>query len=145
MRIRTTPRLTSLLAVVAAAVAVVGCSGMTKGKEDADRAVAEFHAQLNAGRYDAIWDAGGDDLKGAISRKDFSALLAAVRRKLGDVTGSTTRSWNVNSRNLTTYVALVQDTTFVTGKATETFQYVVRDGRAVLIGYNISSLDLILR
>ena len=144
MRVRTPPAIAALL-LAAAALALAGCGNVTKAKEDAERAVAEFHAQLDAGRFDAIWDAGGDELKGGISKQDWSALLAAVRRKLGDVTGSTTRSWNVNSRNLTTYVTLVQDTTFATGKASETFQFVVRDGRAALVGYNISSLDLILR
>ncbi len=124
---------------------------MVKGKDDADGAVAEFHRQFNGGAYDAIWDSAGDELKGTISRQDFAALLAAVRRKLGDFTGSTTRSWNVNSRNLTTYVTLVQDSRYATakaettGNAAETFLFVVKDGRAKLVGYNISSLDLILR
>jgi hypothetical protein len=137
--------------LLAAALAAAGCGNVTKGKGDADRAVADFHLQFNAGRYDAIWDTGGDELKQGISRKDWAALLSAVRRKLGDYTGSTTRSWNVNTRNLSTYVTLVQDSDYATAKAettaraAETFVFVVRDGRAVLVGYNISSLDLILR
>jgi hypothetical protein len=137
--------------LLAAALAASGCGGVVKGKEDADRAVAEFHVQFNAGSYDAIWDASADEFKAAGSRQQFSALLAAVRRKLGDYTGSTTRSWNVNSRNLKTYVTLVQDSRYATAKAettgtaAETFTFVVHDGRATLLGYNISSLDLILR
>ncbi|HEX9049795.1 MAG TPA: hypothetical protein VF841_04615 [Anaeromyxobacter sp.] len=137
--------------VLAAALAAAGCGNFAKGREDADRAVAEFHAQFNAGSYDAIWDASAEEFKAAGSRQDFSALLAAVRRKLGDLTGSTTRSWNVNSRNLTTYVTLVQDSRYATeraettAKAVETFTFVVRKDRATLLGYNIASTDLILR
>jgi hypothetical protein len=141
--LRTSRTIPALL--LAAAAVAAGCGGITKGKDDADRAVAEFHAQFNQGRFEGIWDAAGEDLRKGISQQEFSALLAAVRRKLGDATGSSTRSWNVSSRNLATYVVLVQDTTFATGKGTETFQFVVKDGRATLVGYDISSRDLILR
>jgi hypothetical protein len=118
---------------------------MTKGKEDAERAVAEFHAEFNEGKLDALWDSAGDDLKRATPQRDFSALLAAVRRKLGDVTGSTTRSWNVRSTSAGTFVVLVEDTSYATGKAIETFQFAVKDGRATLIGYDVTGRDLVLR
>lgn len=131
--------------LLAAAVAAAGCSGVTKGKEDAERAVAEFHARFDEGRFEAIWDAAGEELRGGTAREEFVALLAAVRRKLGAVTGSTTRGWQVKSVNLRTYVQLVQDTTFADGRATETFRFVVKDGRATLVGYDVSSRDLILR
>ncbi len=148
MRTRTPLALAGLLL---AGVTLVACSGMVSGKEDADRAVEAFHRDFNAGSYDAIWDAASESLQQAISRQDFGAMLAAVRRKLGDFTGSTTRSWNVNSHNLTTFVSLVVESRYATAKAattgtaTETFLFVVKDGRATLSGYNISSLDLILR
>ncbi len=132
-------------ALLLAALAATGCPGMTRGKEDAERAVADFHAEFNQGRFAAIWDSAAEDFKGRTSRQDLAELLAAVRRKLGDVKGSTTRSWNVRSSNLTTFVLLVQDTTYATGKATETFQFVVKDGRAALLGYDVSGRDLVLR
>ncbi len=141
MRTRSLP---AALLLSAAALAA-GCAGATKGKDDAARAVDEFHQQFNAGKYAELWDASGDELKRRMPREQFTALLAAVRRKLGDVTGSTNRSWNVRSVNLATFVGLVQDTTYATGKAFETFQFLVKDGRATLIAYDVSSLDLILR
>ncbi len=151
MRTRTRSTLAPLVLALAA-LSASACSGVTKGKEDAERAATEFHAEFNAGRYDAIWEAAGDELKHGVSRQDFTALLAAIRRKLGDCTGSTTRGWTVSTRNLTTFVTLVQDSAYAsgtaaerTGKATETFQFVVRDGRALLVGYDVSSRDLILR
>ncbi len=143
VRIPARSRFAALL--LAAAALGAGCRGMVKGKDDAARAVDEFHQQFNAGKYGEIWDAGAEDLKRATSREDFAALLAAVRRKLGDETGSTTRSWSVRSVNLATFALLVQDTTYATGKATETFQFLVKDGRATLLGYDVSSRDLVLR
>ncbi len=146
MRLSTSSAVASLAATaVLAAGCSFSCSGFGKGKEDADRAVSEFHDRFNQGQFDAIWEASGDELKRATPQRDFTALLAAVRRKLGDVTGSTGKGWNIRSLNLTTYVALQHETTFATGKAVESFQFVVRDGRATLIGYNVSSPDLILR
>ena len=144
MRLLVPSKVPALL-LAAVALSVVACGGVKEGKQEADRAVAEFHGQFNQGRFDALWDAAGPELKGAVSQRDFSALLAAVRRKLGDVTGSTTRSWNVGSGTAGTHVALVQDTTFSTGKATEAFRFAVKDGKATLVGYDIASRDLILR
>ena len=131
--------------IVLLALSAAGCSGFTKGKEHADRAVAEFHERFNRGEFEALWDAAGEELKRVATREDFTALLTAVRRKLGDVTGSTIRSWRVGSMDLKTLVALQQDTTFATGKAIESFQFVVQDERATLIGYHITSNDLITR
>ncbi len=146
MRLRSGSAVASLAAAASlAAGCTCTCAGFAQGKEAADRAVSEFHERFNQGRFDAIWEASGDELKRATSQQDFTALLAAVRRKLGDVTGSTGRSWNIRSFNLTTYVQLQHETTFSTGKAVESFQFVVRDGRATLVGYHISSNDLIVR
>ncbi len=145
MRTGTSPAIAALLLATATLGGGCTCAGFTQGKEDADRAVSEFHERFNQGQFDAIWEASGDELKRASSRQDFTALLSAVRRKLGDVTASTGRGWNIRSSNLTTYVTLQWETTFATGKAVESFRFVVKDGRATLIGYDISSNDLIVR
>lgn len=133
-----------VLSALALLLASAACSGFTRGSEAADRAIVVFHEQFNQGRFGEIWDGAGAELKQASSREDFSRLLGKVRQKLGDVTGSTGNGWKVNARIKATYVDMRQATTFANGKAVESFHFVLRDGQAALLGYNISSPDLLL-
>lgn len=128
-------------------VLLAGCSvrEMTTGRAEAEKAVSEFHESFNAGRFAEIYDAASDEFRAALKRERFLELVGAIQRKLGKVTGTENKGWRVNSRNLRTYVDLTQASRFDTGEAVETFSFVVRDGKAILIGYNIQSLDLIVR
>ncbi len=126
---------------------VAGCSfgDFTAGRGEGEKGVTSFHALLNDGRFDEIYDGASDEFRGATARKRFAELLGAVQRKLGKVTGTENKGWRVNSRNLQTYVELAQATRFDRGEAQESFVFVVRGGKATLIGYNIQSQDLIVR
>jgi lysophospholipid acyltransferase (LPLAT)-like uncharacterized protein len=135
-----------LRAVVASvAVALCSCQDVTEGRAQSDAAVKRFHEQLNAGEAGAIWDGAHDSFRQAVSRERNGELMAAILRKLGKVTGSTGNGWQLNSHNLTTTVRLQQSTTFERGSATESFVFRMEGGKAVLVGYNIQSLDLIIR
>ncbi len=126
---------------------VAGCSvgDMAAGRGQAEKGVSEFHTLFNAGRFGDIYDAASDEFRAASKPGRFAELLAAVQRKLGNTTGTENRGWRVNSRNLRTYVELSQATRFDRGEALETFAFLVRDGKAILLRYNIQSEDLILR
>ena len=136
------------LAVVCAALGtscLCNPGTMVAGPERAKVAVASFHASVNAERYGELWDAASDDLHEASSKERFVALLAAVRRKLGPVTGTTNAGWRVTSRNLRTYVDLTQQTRFEKGQATEQFRFAISGDEVRLVAYHVSSEDLILR
>jgi hypothetical protein len=125
----------------------VGCSfrEMASGRAEADKAVSEFHAAFNEGRFGEIYDGASDEFRKATDRKRFLDLLGAVKRKLGKVGASENKGWRVNSRNLSTYVELAQSTRFDDSEAEESFTFLVRDGKAILLRYNIQSQELILR
>lgn len=139
-------RATLALALALCALAAA-CSvrEMGSGRAEAEKAVAEFHAAFNEGRFGEIYDGASDEFRKATDRKRFIDLLAAVKRKLGKVGATQNRGWRVNSQNFTTYVELSQSTRFDDSDAAESFTFVVRDGKAVLIRYNIQSQELILR
>jgi hypothetical protein len=118
---------------------------LATGPKKAEKAVQAFHAGVNEGRFDALYDAGSDDLRAAASKERFVALLSAVRRKLGPVTGTTNAGWRVRSHNLSSYVDVTQHTRFEQGQATEQFTFVVSGDEVRLVAYHISSEDLILR
>src|SRR5690349_16133632 len=83
-------------------ILVCGCSGFFKGKAAADKAMAEFHQLYNEGKIAEIRAAADPKFQSATSDKEWSELMAAVQRKLGKVTGTTSEGFNVNTHNFTT-------------------------------------------
>ncbi len=139
-------RSVSCAAAGLAAVALAACNpfAMAGGREEGERAVTAFHEQLNGGPAESMALLASPDLSSAEHAR-LLRILPAVRRKLGKVTGSKNAGWNVRSTSLGTTVQLGQQTTFEQGTGFETFAFVVRNGKANLSGYNISSDDLIAR
>ncbi len=135
----------SLFLVLTIAVIATGCGGMFKGKEAAEQGVADFHKLYNDGKLAEIYSAGHPKLKSATTEKQFLEFMGAVQRKLGKVTQTVNAGFNVRTFNLTTTVVLNQSTTFEQGTGTETFTFQMNGDKAVLVGYNINSKDLILK
>jgi len=71
--------------------------------------------------------------------------MGAVQRKLGKVTSTSNAGWTVNSYNLTTTVLMTQKTVFEKGEGTESITFEMDGEKAVLLGYNIQSMDLITK
>lgn len=118
---------------------------MFKGKKAAEQSVTDFHKLYNDGRLTDIYSAGHPKFKGATTEKQFLEFLGAVQRKLGKVTQTTEAGFNVRTFNFTTTVILTQTTTFEQGTGTEVFTFQMVGDKAVLVGYNINSKDLILK
>lgn len=131
-------------ALTVTALLLNSCSAV-RGKEAADKAVTQFHEQLDRGEFKAIYDAAHADLKAASSEKEFIALLEAVHRKLGNVQSSEPNGWKVNTFNFKVNVVLSYKTRFAEGDAFETFTYRVEGEKAALRGYNINSQALITK
>ena len=79
--------------VVAAVVSLAGCSASTDVPL-ATQAIDGFHQSVNAGRFDAIYDAAAPDMKRAATRDKLDTLLGAVHRKLGLFRSGTVQGWN---------------------------------------------------
>lgn len=134
------------IAVTAVAIAsyLCGCS-MSSDWKLAEQAVPEFHDRLDAGQFDMIYDASGEELKRAATREAFHDLLAAVHRKLGDTKSSTREGWNINYTTAGTHVTLSYSTAYAEGNAAEQFVYLLEGGKALLVGYHINSNELVLK
>jgi hypothetical protein len=133
-----------LLTLALCLAALSSCS-VTKGKGIAERAVAEFHDQLNAGRYHEIYVQTDEGFRKATSEADAVALFEAVRRKLGTVKNSTQTRWNVNATTAGTMVSLAYDVEFSEGKGTEQFVFHVTGDKALLFNYNVNSPTFITK
>lgn len=127
------------------ALLLAGCPAMFKGKAAGERGVTEFHRLYNEGKFKEIFDGGHSALKTATPETKFLEFLEAVQRKLGKETQTANAGFNLNTFNLTTRVVLTQKTTFEQGNATEVFTFGMNGEKAVLVGYNINSNELILK
>jgi len=116
-----------------------------KGKKAAEQGVADFHNLYNDGKFADIYSAGHSKFKSATTEKQFVELVGAVHRKLGKVTQTASAGFNVRTYNLTTTVVLTQTTTFEQGTGKERFTFQMDGDKAVLVGWNINSKDLILK
>ena len=114
---------------------------------DAARAAsANFHSQLDAGQFDQIWEASGVELKNASSQQDFTDLLEAVHRKLGQVSSTKETHWGVRMVTAGTFIDLAYSTTFEGGAAVEQLVWHIdAAGKALLVGYHINSNALITK
>lgn len=134
-----------LLMIAAAFAALTACGDTLKGAEYAEVTVAKIREQMNARQFEQIYDESGADFKAATSREDGVALFAAVDRKLGRLKRARKINWQVNTHNMVTIAALVYESEYAEGMATETFSVKVDDGKGELVGYNIQSLQMLIK
>jgi hypothetical protein len=133
------------IALACSGLWLTGCGGLTKGKVAAETAIAHFHEQYNDGKIDAIWDGAHPKFRSASKKEKYDEFLRAVQSKLGKVTSTANVNWNVGKFNLTTTVKMAQKTVFEKGEGTESFAFEMDGEKAVLVGYNIQSMDLITK
>jgi hypothetical protein len=142
--------LTARLATLglAALMMATACAGFA-AKGTAETSIAKFHEQLDAEKYDEIWMEADDAFKKVTSQADFSALLAAMHRKLGRVVSTTQTDFFsqelAGTANTGSFISFTYQTVFAEGSGTEKFNWRVDGQRVRLVGYNISSNALILK
>jgi len=134
-----------MIAWMCAALLWTGCGGLIQGKAASEAAIQRFHQTYNEGRPDDIWIEAHAKFRNATTKDKYDQLMSAIQRKLGVVTSSLNSTWKVNTQNFTTSVSMVQKTVFEKGEGTEVFTFEMDDNRAVLVGYNIQSMDLVTK
>jgi hypothetical protein len=126
------------------ALAVCSCGSMARDTALAKQGVADFHSQLDAAQYAAMYQAADPQLHSITSETDFVKLLDAIHRKLGTVRQANLQDWRAGwyvGQGAT--VTLTYNTSFSAGSGTEQFIWHVNNNRALLYGYHINSADLI--
>jgi Protein of unknown function (DUF3887) len=130
-------------------VALIGCAVVAACSPSADTKVAEdaissFHADLNAGNFDTIYDRSASDMKAATSKDKFAKILNAVHSKLGLFKSGKSDGWNDNVTTGGHFVTISYQASYERGAAAENFVYRVEGPQAVLAGYHINSDALLL-
>lgn len=125
------------IVAVAAMVALTGCSVEDDTKAARD-AVTTFRQQFAASQYAAIYQASAADLKSTVTEAQFAEQLGKFHDGLGSLKSATETGWNADTNGV---VTLNFDSTFDNAKAKEDFIYRITDGKALLAGYNIKTVD----
>lgn len=132
-------------AIILAATVLAGCGGIFNGKGAAETAIVHFHALYNEDNLDEIWKEASPRFTAALTKPKYDEFMGAVERKLGKVISSANAGWNVKSFNLNTTIYMAQNTVFEHGQGTESFIFEMSGTNAVLLDYNIQSMDLIVK
>jgi hypothetical protein len=129
----------SIAALVLAGVGLIS-GPVAKYHELGNQAVKQFHGQLAAGQYVAIYDAADETLRESTSKSDFVNLLQSVHEKLGDVQDLNS-SWigvAFHGGQRAT-IALYFDTKFTNGTGAEQFAWQEHDNHLTLSRFQIKS------
>jgi hypothetical protein len=111
----------------------------------AKAAVEHLHQQLDSGQFEAMYEEADSRFTSATTQQQFVDLMAAVHRKLGNVTSADVTNWKVNANTAGTFVTLSYKTQFGAEQVTETFQFRESEGKERLVSYNINSTALITK
>ncbi|MGA2764844.1 MAG: DUF4019 domain-containing protein [Spirochaetia bacterium] len=118
--------------------ALLGSCGFRRSGIEAERAVRQFHARLDAGQLEMIYDQADDSFKTSTKKADFVANLRDIHSRLGKVRRTTTRGIQVNASPAQgSEVALAVETEFERGVAEERFLWHLQGDRAVLMDYRV--------
>lgn len=111
----------------------------------AEKAVENFHLQLNSEEYPRIFAQSHKEFKDAIGESRAIEYFGAVRRKLGKVKGADLKNWEANNANSRTLIALSYETQFDEDKAREEFIWLINGDQAILFRYNVDSPTLVTK
>lgn len=133
-----------LLPTLALASALLG--GCSSGEDTrlAEAAIQTIRAQISAGAVADIYENASADWKNSMSRPDADAFLGAINRKLGAVKSATRTGWQNNYNTSGHWIVLSYHTQFERGTADETFTMRMADNKALLAGYRISSMAMMI-
>jgi hypothetical protein len=130
------------LAIAAVALALGACNAVADTKA-AEQGVKDFHAAMDAGQYDPIYDASAPDMKSDLTKPEFAQFLGGLHGKLGAYKSGKTVGWHDNVDTGGHYVTLNRKVEFERGPATEEFVFRIEKGKTMLAGYHVSSRALV--
>ena len=110
-------------------------------RDAAETAVDRFHQLFNEASYSVIYNEADPQFHRSRTVPDFGQLLLSMQRDLGAFRQA--RRTSVQSDG--SAVVLGYESDFAKGKASEQFGYTIREGKAYLISYKISSPSLVVR
>jgi hypothetical protein len=125
-------------------VSVLSACSPGADTQAAEKSIASFHADLNAGNFDKIYDGSGPDLKAVANKDKFTKILNAVHTKLGVFKDGKSVGWNDNVTTGGHFVTINYKADYNKGSADENFVFRVEETGSSLVGYHVNSEALLL-
>jgi hypothetical protein len=126
---------------LAGILVLAGSCGTLQERDAAEKAVDRFHQLFNEASFSVIYNEADPQFQRSMTVPDFDQLLRAMQRDLGAFRQA--RRTSFQSEGST--AALMYDSDFAKANATERFGYAIRDRKAYLISYTITSPALRLQ
>jgi hypothetical protein len=117
-------------------------AGLMEGRRLSANGMQRFHALLNSGQYEQIYEGASDAFRRGGRKEDLIKFFQLIHRKLGDAGSSSLHRVNVTATPTGTYITAAYTTTFTEGEADEAFVWLKSGQGVVLNGYNIRSMKL---
>ena len=137
-------RLASRALLLAFAFLILPACSPGKAKQLAEAGVTNFHAQLDAEQYYAIFFQASPEFQKSGTETELTEFLSAVHRKLGKVQNAQEQGFYINYGIAGTTVTLTYKTTFADAPASEQFVWQVGE-QPILVSYRVDSRALITK
>ena len=140
-------RISISLFVLALPLLLTGCFGaIIEGQKEAPKLEAAMHEQMAKGDLAGIYDNADPGYKSEMTREKSDALFSAISRKLGAPTSCKAGGINVAATTSGTTITATCETNFSkSATGVETFNWRKSGDKYRLLGYHISSNELIER
>jgi hypothetical protein len=79
---------------------------------ESQKAIAAFHTDVNAGKFDDIYFESADEMQSSADVVDFEEFMGVVQRKLGKAGKTTREGWRINYLNGTNMTVLNMKTIY---------------------------------
>ena len=127
-----------LPAVLLLAANFVSCSS-TQSARIAQEGTSQFRSSMESGEFEKIYREADDALRAKHAEEDFVRLLGSFGRSLGPVQSAQLRRARESLFSRKKYVTLHYRTQWAKEDGEEKFVFLIRDGRAILDSYVIST------
>lgn len=112
--------------------AISGCS-KTAEIELAELGVKNFHAMLNAGRFEEIYEAASEDTRKVLAKDEFVRFIGTVHRKFGKSGASHKIGRQVEYSTSGTFITLHYSTKYDHEEIEEIFKFLMDEKKGPLL------------
>jgi hypothetical protein len=121
-----------------AALFLAGCNPSAV-LDNSEGEIARYHEHWNKGGIEPIWKEADDEFRANVAEADYIRLMGDFQEIFGPMQSTERESFNINTHNGVTTIAVVMRTQFANGVGKENFEFVERGDQTKLKSYHVDS------
>lgn len=128
------------------ALAIASCfRTISAGGDQSDKAMAAFHAQMDANSCSQIYADATEGFRDATPESDWQAVCSNIPKKMGTYLRSSRQFVNVSATTSGRFVTVTYASEFSEGKGEEKFVWKLDGTQVRLHGYTLNSPRLLMK